>query len=240
MWERSGRLRRLEGIPMTVPGLSNRFAAATLTFALFFAAPATAAPSEPANIIETFHATLLQVMKDAKALGFEGRYRTLAPAIQETFHLRSMSRAVTGRRNWKRFSAAEKDDFASAFSDLVTATYAHRFDGYSGQSFRVLETASLRPGTVLVKTHIDGTQQTRRRQKNTKLNYLVRRFDDGWRAIDIYLKGSISEVATKRSEYAKILRERGVNVLVKEIRKKVTSLKAEATANPAPPGDHDT
>ena len=179
-------------------------------------------------------------MKDAKALGFEGRYRALAPAVEQTFHLRSMSRTVTGRRNWKRFSAAERDDFVSAFSDLVTATYAHRFDGYSGQSFRVLESASLRPGTVLVKTRIDGTRQTRRRTNNTKLNYLVRRFDDGWRAIDVYLKGSISEVATRRSEYSAILRKRGVNGLAKEIRKKAASLKADATVKPAPPpGDHD-
>ena len=226
---------------MTVPTLSIRSAIATLTVAVFLSAPANAAPPEPAKVIEAFHAALLRVMKNAKALGFEGRYRALAPAVGQAFHLRSMSRTVTGRRNWKRFSAAERDDFVSAFSDLVTATYAHRFDGYSGQSFRVLESASLRPGTVLVKTRIDGTRQARPRGKNTKLNYLVRRFDDGWRAIDVYLKGSISEVATRRSEYSTILRKRGVNGLAKEIRKKAASLKAEATSKPAPPpGDHDT
>lgn len=226
---------------MSVPSLSIRSAVATVAFAVLLSAPANAAPPEPAKVIETFHAALLRVMKDARALGFEGRYRALATAIEQAFHLRSMSRTVTGRRNWKRFSAAERDDFVSAFSDLVTATYAHRFDGYSGQSFRVLESASLRPGTVLVKTRIDGTRQTARRTNNTKLNYLVRRFDDGWRAIDIYLKGSISEVATRRSEYSAILRKRGVKGLVKEIRIKAASLKAEATVKPAPPPEgHDT
>ena len=220
---------------MTVPSLSFRLAVGTLTLAVILGAPASAAPPEPATVVETFHATLLQVMKDAKTLGYEGRYRALAPAIEKAFHLRSMSRMVAGRRNWKRFTAAEKDDFAAAFSDLVVATYAHRFDGYSGQSFRVLETASLRPGTVLVKTRLEGTQRIRPRRRNTKLNYLVRRFDDGWRAIDIYLKGSISEVTIKRSEYSTILRKRGVKGLVKEIRKKVASLKAEDGMKPAPP-----
>lgn len=226
---------------MTVPSLSFRLAVGTLTLAAFLAAPASAAPPEPAQVVETFHATLLRVMKDAKTLGYEGRYRALAPAIEKAFHLRSMSRMVAGRRNWKRFSAAEKDDFASAFSDLVVATYAHRFDGYSGQSFRVLETASLRPETVLVKTRIDGTHRIRPRRRNTKLNYLVRRFDDGWRAIDIYLKGSISEVTTKRSEYSAILRKRGVKGLVNAIRKKVASLKAGNATSPAPPpADRDS
>ena len=220
---------------MAGPNLTLRFAAATMAFAVFVSAPAAADPSEPAKVIETFHTTLLRVMKNAKALGYEGRYRALGPAISEAFHLRSMSRTIAGRRNWKRISAAERDSFASAFADLVTATYAHRFDGYSGQSFRILETATLRPGTVLVKTRIDASQTAGARRKNTKLNYLVRRFDNGWLAIDVYLKGSISEVATKRSEYATILRKRGVNALVKEIRKKTASLSAEAARNTAPP-----
>lgn len=219
---------------MARPNFAIRFLAVTLALSVLFAAPATAEPPEPAEVIDTFHGTLLTVMKNARTLGYDGRYRTLAPAIARTFHLRSMSRMVAGRRNWKRFSAAEKDAFVSAFSELVTATYAHRFDGYSGQSFRVLETASLRPGTVLVKTRIDGTKPARPGRKNTKLNYLVRQFDDGWRAIDVYLRGSISEVATKRSEYSSILRKRGVNALIERIRKKAASLASEATRETAP------
>lgn len=220
--------------------LTAWFLAATLALAVFFAAPAMADPPEPAKVIETFHDTLLRVMKNARTLGYDGRYRTLAPAIGKAFHLRSMSRMVAGRRNWKRFSEAERDKFVSAFSDLVTATYAHRFDGYSGQSFRILETASLRPGTVFVKTRVDGARPIRPGRKNTKLNYLVRRFDGGWRAIDVYLKGSISEVATKRSEYSGILRKRGVNALVEQIRKKTASLASEATRDTTPPSpDHD-
>ena len=225
---------------MARPNVTTRFLAAKLALAVFFADPALADPPEPAKVIETFHDTLLRVMKNAKALGYDGRYRTLAPAIGKTFHLRSMSRMVAGRRNWKRFSEAERAGFVSAFSELVTATYAHRFDGYSGQSFRILETAPLRPGTVFVKTRVAGAQPARPGRTNTKLNYLVRRFDGGWRAIDVYLRGSISEVATKRSEYSGILRRRGVNALIERIRKKTASLASEATRQTAPPPpDHD-
>ena len=229
-----------KGLPMARPNLATRFLILTLALPVFFAAPATAEPHDPAKVVKRFHGTLLTVMKNAEALGYDGRYRTLAPAIARTFHLRSMSRMVAGRRNWKRFSAAERDGFVSAFSELVTATYAHRFDGYSGQSFRLLETASLRSGTALVKTRIDGTQAARSGRKNTKLNYLVRRFDDGWRAIDVYLRGAISEVATKRSEYSSILRKQGVNALIERIRRKAASLASEATRKTAPLSpDHD-
>ncbi len=225
---------------MARSSIATRFPAAILALAVFFAAPAMSDPPEPARIIETFHDTLLRVMKNAKALGYDGRYRTLAPAIGKTFHLRSMSRMVAGRRNWKGFSEAERASFVSAFSELVTATYAHRFDGYSGQSFRILDTAPLRPGTVFVKTRVDRAQPARPGRKDTKLNYVLRRFDGGWRAIDVYLRGSISEVATKRSEYSGILRKQGVSALIERIRKKAASLASEATRRTAPLSpDHD-
>ena len=213
--------------------VASRFEAGTLALALFFLAlspaPAAVDRSDPVRVVKTFHTSLLHVMKNAKALGYKGRYGALEPAIEEAFHLRLMSRMVTGRRHWKRFSASERDSFVTAFSSLVTATYAHRFDGYSGQAFRVLGSKQLRPKTVLVRTTVTGSRGTA-----TKLNYLLRRFDDGWHAIDVYLKGSISEVATKRSEYASLLRNRGVNVLVERIREKAASLEKEATRKPEP------
>ncbi len=207
-------------LPRTIRSIVSTLGVGALLFAL--AGPAAADRSDPVKVVEAFHATLLEVMKGAKTLGYAGRHRLLAPAIEEAFHLRLMSRMVAGGRHWKRFSKAEKKSFAAAFSGLVAATYAHRFDGYSGQSFKILGSAALRPKTVLVKTSIVGSKR-----EDTKLNYLLSRFGDGWRVIDVYLKGAVSEVATKRSEYSGILRKEGVNALVKRIRDKTAELAAK-------------
>lgn len=187
------------------------------------AAPAMADRSDPVKVIEAFHETLLEAMKNADRLGYAGRHRLLAPAIDKTFRLPMMSRMVAGRRHWKGFSDSEKEGFVAAFSGLVAATYAFRFDGYSGQEFKTLGTAELRARTVLVKTSIVAP-----RKPPTRLNYVLRRFADGWHAVDVYLKGSISEVATKRSEYSGILRSGGVGALVKRIRQKTDELAAKA------------
>ena len=203
-----------------------RFVARTLMLGALLAAPAVPAKadrSDPVKAIEAFHATLLEVMKNAGRLGYAGRHRLLAPAIGETFRLPLMSRMVAGRRHWKGFSDAEKDAFVAAFSGLVAATYAYRFDGYSGQAFETLGTAEIRARTVLVKTGIVAPGKP-----PTRLNYVLRRFADGWYAVDVYLKGSISEVATKRSEYSGILRSGGVGALVKRIRQKTDELAAKA------------
>ena len=190
--------------------------------AVALAAPAAADRSDPVKVVEAFHATLLEVMKNADSLGYAGRHRLLAPAIDEAFHLGLMTRMVAGRRHWKGFSKSEKEGFIDAFSGLVAAIYADRFDGYSGQNFKILGSTPLRPKTVLVKTSIVGPKKT-----PTKLNYVLRQFRDGWHAIDVYLKGSISEVATKRSEYAGVLRRDGVGALVDRIRAKIAKLAAE-------------
>lgn len=190
--------------------------------AVCLAGPAAADRSQPIALVEAFHATLLEAMRNAESLGYAGRHRVIAPAIAKTFHLRLMSRMVAGRRHWKGFSGSQKKSFVDAFSGLVAATYADRFDGWSGQSFRTLGSAELRPGTVLVKTEIVSPGKA-----PTRLNYVLRRLADGWHAVDVYLKGSISEVATKRSEYAAILRREGVDALVRRIRKTTAGLAAE-------------
>ena len=42
-----------------------------------------------------------------------------------------------------------------------------------------------------------------------KVDYMMRRNGDSWLISDIYLDGAISEVATRRSEFATILRNDG-------------------------------
>ena len=46
------------------------------------------------------------------------------------------------------------------------------------------------------------------------VDYMMRRNGDRWLISDIYLDGAISEVATRRSEFAAILRTDGVDGLI--------------------------
>ena len=162
---------------------------------------AATAQGSPIAVVERFHTELLSVMKNARTLGYRGRYRVLAPAIDGTFHLPAMTRLVAGRGKWKSFSDGQKQAFIDAFSRMTMATYAHRFDGYSGESFQTMEAVPVRSKTVLVKASV-----TKGDGEVIHLNYLLRRFGSGWRVIDVFLKGTISELATRRSEYSSVLR----------------------------------
>ncbi len=180
--------------------------------------PAEGAEAPASALIERFHETLIGVMKKAETLGFEGRYEKLAPAVEETFNLAFMARFAAGS-HWKRLSADQRGKLIEAFSALSIATYAERFDGYSGERFDILNEKQFRRSTRLVKTGLvksDG--------ETIILNYLVGQRDGNWRVIDVHFKG-VSELAVRRSEYTSVLKRKGFGTLIAVIEKKIANLR---------------
>jgi len=55
-------------------------------------------------------------------------------------------------------------------------------------------------------------------------DYMMRRNGENWLIGDIYLDGAISEVATRRSEFATILRNDGVDGLIAALNRKADML----------------
>jgi phospholipid transport system substrate-binding protein len=176
---------------------------------LVLPAQAYGASGDPAAArISSFYDLLVDTMKQAKQLGVSGRYQKLAPVLSKTYDLPLMSRIAVGQ-NWTALSAAERESIVSAFARMTTATYASRFDDFSGERFEVLQTADQSNGDKIVKTRIvqsDG--------KAVQLNYLMRNTGNEWKIIDVYLNGTISELAGRRAEFGSILKSGGPNALV--------------------------
>jgi phospholipid transport system substrate-binding protein len=184
--------------------------------------PAAAAPADaadPAATVRRFYDVLLAAMKGGAKLGFEGRRKLLAPAIREAFDLPLMTRLIVGLQ-WQNFSAAQRQDVIEAFSDFSIANYASQFDGYSGERFVVEPKAAPAPGDdVIVDTQLvqsDGSP--------VRLNYLLRDAAGKWRIIDVYLSGTVSQLAARRSEFSSVLRSDGVSGLVAVLKKKTAEL----------------
>ena len=57
-----------------------------------------------------------------------------------------------------------------------------------------------------------------------QVNYMMRKNGDAWLISDIYLDGAISEVATRRSEFAAILRNEGIDGLIAALNRKADML----------------
>ncbi len=170
-------------------------------------APAARAQTAP---IERLNATLLDVMKNARSLGVRGREQRLRPVMEQVFNLPAMTRIAVGP-SWTTFSPADQQALVAAFSDWSIATYANRFDGYGGESFEIQGSTPRPNGDVLVDTRI-----VRPSDSPVQINYLLR---EG-RIVDVYLTGTISELASRRSEFAGLLRDGGAQRLVAELRRR--------------------
>ena len=155
-------------------------------------------------------------MKRGSSLNFSQRVDFLSPEIRQDLDLALMTRLVVGPA-WRSLSPADQRDLTEAFSDYSIATYAQRFRSYEGERFEVDPTPASRPnGDVVVHTKLftGGSDFV-------QLDYLVRLTDGRWRIIDVYLSGTISELAARRSEYSATLRQGGAPALAALLRKKV-------------------
>jgi phospholipid transport system substrate-binding protein len=201
------------------------FTLKVLLFPLFagvLTALPAAAQEDPARaVIQRFQQSLLAVMKEAESLGVTGRYQRLQPRIEEAFHLPLMIRVATGSF-WKRATKEQQSGLVAAFKRMSISTYANRFDGYSGQVFEIVDQ---RPGpqkTVLVKTRIVSPGDS-----PARLTYVVKEFKGQWRIVDILLDNDISELAVRRSEYRRLLKENGVDGLIATLNDKAAGLVAQ-------------
>jgi phospholipid transport system substrate-binding protein len=172
----------------------------------------------PASIVQAFYDALLSVMRNGPTLGFAGRREKLAPAIRRAFDLPLMTRLMVGPQ-WNNLAPVQQEQLVSAFGNLSIATYANRFDDYSGERFEVDPTTIPANGGVIIHTKLiksDG--------EPVQLDYLLRNEASGWQIVDVYLSGTVSELATRRSEFSSVLRRDGPDALVDLLQRKTAQL----------------
>jgi phospholipid transport system substrate-binding protein len=179
---------------------------------------AQAAPtSGPTEVVQNFYGVLLNLMQNGAALGPKGRYQKLEPVVRDTFDVPFMARLSIGPA-WTRLTPEQKRRAVQAYARYIAAIYATRFDEYAGEKLQVLGQQQIKHGT-LIKTHI-----VKSNGEPVSINYVVHDNDIAWQIRDIYLSGSISELATRRSEFAATLRSSGIDGLIASLNKKADDL----------------
>lgn len=174
----------------------------------------------PQAVVWTLQAALLKVMQEAQTMGFEGRYEFLKPVVAETFDVRFMGSKSVGRY-WKKLDADQQALWLTKFAGYLTANYAGNFSEYDGESFEVLgeEASSRNTRVVLTRLNVPSGE-------DVVLNYRLREASPAeWRIIDIYLKGTVSELALRRSDFSATLKDKGFDELTMAIDKKIADLR---------------
>lgn len=195
--------------------------------AVLYAAPTACSAGQASAVVQSFQAVLLDAMQQAKALGVKGRYDKLGPAIEAAFHLPLMA-ATASAPYWHDGTAAQRSRLLAAFHRMSASTVATLFDDYGGETFRVVRERKTAGPTVMVDTQV-----VRPEDDPIDITYVAARLRDRWWIIDLVVGGGISEVRVRRSEYARFLREGGLDRLTQALEEQADHLlsqKPETTA----------
>ena len=121
----------------------------------------------------------------------------------------------TNSRGVYGLSEAEQKQVVDLFREFSVSTYASEFSDFGGERFEIGgEQVHAGVGTI-VETRLILTEGS-----PIALNYLLRQTPAGWRIVDIYLAGTISELARRRDEFASIIRNQGVDGLIALLKRK--------------------
>ena len=170
-------------------------------------APEEAAPEQVVAQVAGFHQQLLAAMQ--AGADFAARSALLEPVVGNFFDFPTICRISLGR-TWRQLDEAGQRQFCELLEELVVATYASRFERYSGQSFRTLSSAPAARGWV-VKTEL-----LRASGERVTLDYYFRAAG----AFNVVADG-VSDLSLRRADYSSIIKTDGYEGLLASLRSNI-------------------
>lgn len=164
----------------------------------------TAAAASASDFIENLGAEAITLAADAgKSASDKSReFRTL---LKRGFALPVISRFVMGRY-WRQLSDEQKTRYNALFEDYLVATYAGRFNEYSGETFKVMEEKPSGEKATLVTTKVFRPQGV-----EVIVGWQVVPRDGDFRIVDVIIEG-ISMSLTQRSDFASAIQANGGSI----------------------------
>jgi phospholipid transport system substrate-binding protein len=104
------------------------------------------------------------------------------------------------------------------FTELTLATYASRFDGYSGERFQQMEITPMSRGRMLVRT-----EMVRPGKDTVQLDYVLQEENGKWLIVNVVANG-VSDLSLKRADYGSILKSQGFDSLIARLRTQIAEL----------------
>lgn len=182
-----------------------------------------AADAQAAAPIEALNQALLASMRAGKGTPFQQRYASLLPAVDRAFDLPSVLATAVGPR-WSSIPADQQSRLLDVFRAFTVASYASNFDSFAGERLEVLPDA----GRMVGQDQVIATRISPASGQPRRLDYVMRRGAQGWRAVDVLLDGNISQTAVQRSDFRSLLGSGGAEALIASLQRKVSDLSGGA------------
>lgn len=173
--------------------------------------PALSQPAGASGTVARLNEAILALMQNPTKENRRARLQRFLPVMQETFDLEAALR-VAAAPYFDKSDEAERRQTLDAFIRRSAAQYVDRFDSYDGQRIEIVGERPAQRGMVLVDTNL-----MRRTKDPVRLTYLLRQEAGQWRILDVLAKGTVSQLATQRSEFQTSLRNGGLPALTRDL-----------------------
>ncbi|MGH8676118.1 MAG: MlaC/ttg2D family ABC transporter substrate-binding protein, partial [Burkholderiales bacterium] len=174
---------------------------------------------KPEEMVRKVTEDVLAAVKSDKALQAGDRQKALALAEQKVLpHIdfAEATRLAVGRA-WSTATPEQQKKLVDEFRAMLVRVYSNAVDAYRGQTMRV-QPVNMPPNATEVAVR---NQYLRPGQAPVAVDYAMRKTPQGWKIYDITVEG-MSLVLTYRSEFEQVMRQSGVEGLLKRLAEKNT------------------
>ncbi|WP_242137641.1 ABC transporter substrate-binding protein [Sphingomonas sp. TREG-RG-20F-R18-01] len=173
------------------------------------AAPALAQTADPARAqVQTLDDGLLAIMKGGSSLGLQGRASKIGPVVDQTFDIPLITRLSVGP-DWVKVAPADQTALVSAMRRMTVSQYATNFSSWSGHTITIDPRIETRGADKLVRTTLSAPKDDA-----VPIAYRLRQSGGKWRVIDVYYRNAISQLATRRADFASVFAKGGAKALI--------------------------
>ncbi len=171
----------------------------------------------PEALVRKITDDVLQTVRSDKDLQAGDREKALALAEQKILphvDFREAARLAVGR-SWSSASPQQQERLVTEFRAMLVRIYSNAIDVYRGQTLRVLP-VKMAPGDTDVTVR---NQYLSPGKPPVAVEYSMRKTAEGWKIYDIVVE-NVSLVLTYRAEFDQVMRQSGVEGLIKRMNEK--------------------
>ena len=163
------------------------------------------------EVIEKLHGLLIRSMKMGGNTTCQERFKFLSSFIKNSFDFPTICRIVLGRSHWKKMDRETRERFIEAFSDMTVATYARRFDSYSGERFKTQGARLDSRGHYIVDAFL-----IKANGDKIDFKYVCRKVGQEWKIISVSARG-VNDLSVKRADYNAFLKKHTITELIEKL-----------------------
>lgn len=204
-----------------------RLATAAATAGLVLAGGAQAQELAPDVLVKSVTLEVVDIIQNDKDIQKGDRKKVIAlieTRVLPHFNFQAMTASAVGR-NWDKANAEQKARLMDEFKTLLLRTYASALAAYGNQTFD-FRPLRAKPTDTDVTVNVRIIQSGR---QPVMIDYDMEKRPGGWKVWDVRV-GGISLVANYRTEFDNLIRESGVEGLIKALYAKNNSLELPSVA----------